>query len=386
MDQQNLEAKLQFTRPIRQIVSMLVVVGVTAFGVFMAAPSVLPVFLSNTYLNGFISVVFLIGVLTCFIQVVQLMSSVRWIKEFAAAGGGETERAVPGLLLPLANLLRSRGAHMQIASTSARSILDSVATRIEEGRDLTRYIGNLLIYLGLLGTFFGLATTVPALVETIRSLSPAEGESGFEVFNRLMTGLEGQLSGMGVAFASSLLGLAGSLVVGLLEIFAGHGQNRFYRELEEWLSSITRLGYTAGDAETPGEQNLIVGILDQMAEHMETMHNMYARSEEGRASVDEKLITLSENVSRLTAQLAANAPTDQALAQVADGQTQLIKVLREIAENESVDAESRMRLRSIDVQMLRLMEEVSAGRQETLIALRQDLGEIAAALNAKGRA
>lgn len=386
MDQQNLEAKLQFTRPIRQIVSMLVVVGVTAFGVFMAAPSVLPVFLSNTYLNGFIAVVFLIGVLTCFIQVVQLMSSVRWIKEFAAAGGGETERAVPGLLLPLANLLRSRGAHMQIASTSARSILDSVATRIEEGRDLTRYIGNLLIYLGLLGTFFGLATTVPALVETIRSLSPAEGESGFEVFNRLMTGLEGQLSGMGVAFASSLLGLAGSLVVGLLEIFAGHGQNRFYRELEEWLSSITRLGYTAGDAETPGEQNLIVGILDQMAEHMETMHNMYAQSEEGRASVDEKLITLSENVSRLTAQLAANAPTDQALAQVADGQTQLIKVLREIAENESVDAESRMRLRSIDVQMLRLMEEVSAGRQETLIALRQDLGEIAAALNAKGRA
>jgi hypothetical protein len=386
MDQQNLEAKLQFTRPIRQIVSMLVVVGVTAFGVFMAAPSVLPVFLSNTYLNGFIAVVFLIGVLTCFIQVVQLMSSVRWIKEFAAAGGGETERAVPGLLLPLANLLRSRGAHMQIASTSARSILDSVATRIEEGRDLTRYIGNLLIYLGLLGTFFGLATTVPALVETIRSLSPAEGESGFEVFNRLMTGLEGQLSGMGVAFASSLLGLAGSLVVGLLEIFAGHGQNRFYRELEEWLSSITRLGYTAGDAETPGEQNLIVGILDQMAEHMETMHNMYAQSEEGRASVDEKLITLSENVSRLTAQLAANAPTDQALAQVADGQTQLIKVLREIAENESVDAESRMRLRSIDVQMLRLMEEVSAGRQETLIALRQDLGEIAAALNDKGRA
>lgn len=386
MDQQNLEAKLQFTRPLRQIVSMLIVVGVTGFGVFMAAPSVLPVFMSNPYLNGFIAFVFLIGVLTCFIQVVQLMSSVGWIKEFAAAGGGETERAVPGLLLPLANLLRSRGANMQIASSSARSILDSVATRIEEGRDLTRYIGNLLIYLGLLGTFFGLATTVPALVETIRSLSPAEGESGFEVFNRLMTGLEGQLSGMGVAFASSLLGLAGSLVVGLLEIFAGHGQNRFYRELEEWLSSITRLGYATGDAETAGEQNLIVGILDQMAEHMETMQSMYARSEEGRASVDEKLTALSDNVSRLTAELAANAPTDQALAQVAEGQTQLVTVLREIAENESVDAESRMRLRSIDVQMLRLMEEVSAGRQETLIALRQDLGAIADALNAKGGA
>jgi len=138
---------------------------------------------------------------------------------------------------------------MQISSTSSRSLLDSVATRIAELRDITRYIVNLLIFLGLLGTFYGLATTVPAIVDTISNLEPRDGETGADVFRRLQSGLEAQMGGMGVAFASSLLGLAGSLVVGLLELFAGHGQNRFYRELEEWLSTITRLGFAGGEGE-----------------------------------------------------------------------------------------------------------------------------------------
>jgi hypothetical protein len=138
---------------------------------------------------------------------------------------------------------------MQVTPASAKSVLDSVGARMEESRDITRYIANLLIFLGLLGTFFGLATTVPAVVETIRSLQPTEGEEGLAVFGRLMDGLEDQLGGMGTAFASSLLGLAGSLVVGLLELFAGHGQNRFYREMEEWLASITRVSLSSGDGE-----------------------------------------------------------------------------------------------------------------------------------------
>ena len=122
--------------------------------------------------------------------------------------------------------------------------------RIDESRDITRYIINLLIFLGLLGTFWGLSLTVPAVVDTIRSLAPQDGDtSDVSVFDNLMTGLESQLGGMGTAFASSLVGLAGSLVVGLLELFAGHGQNRFYRELEEWLSSITKIGLSGMDAE-----------------------------------------------------------------------------------------------------------------------------------------
>ena len=122
-----------------------------------------------------------------------------------------------------------------------------MATRIDEDQEITRYLSNTLIFLGLLGTFYGLATTVPALVETIRGLTPQEGESGADIFVRLQEGLESQLGGMGTAFSSSLLGLAGSLAVGLLELFAGHGQNRFYREMEEWLSGMTRVGMADGE-------------------------------------------------------------------------------------------------------------------------------------------
>ena len=141
---------------------------------------------------------------------------------------------------------------MNISSSSAHSILESVATRIDEARDITRYLTNLLIFLGLLGTFYGLATTIPAIVNTIKSLAPGPGESGLDVFTKLMAGLQAQLGGMSTAFSSSLMGLAGSLVVGLLELFASHGQNRFFRELEEWVSSITRLGLASGDSEGAG--------------------------------------------------------------------------------------------------------------------------------------
>ena len=150
--------------------------------------------------------------------------------------------------------------------------MDSVAQRIDEDREITRYIGNTLIFLGLLGTFYGLATTVPALVETIRSLNPADGEDGADIFARLQSGLESQLGGMGTAFSSSLLGLAGSLVVGLLELFASHGQNRFYRELEEWLSTITRLGLSSGE-EGSAETGVMVEFMNYMAEHMETQQS-----------------------------------------------------------------------------------------------------------------
>lgn len=232
MAQPDREPRPHFSQPVRQILMMLVVLGLSAFGGVVAAPRVWPVFEANPYLNGFIFGVFLIGLVACFWQVFQLIGSVRWIERFA---GGEVDDAYrpPQLLAPLASLLRSRGARTQLTSSSTQSILDSVATRIDEEREITRYIVNLLIFLGLLGTFYGLATTVPAVVDTIRSLAPQEGEEGVAVFNRLMTGLEAQLGGMGVAFASSLLGLTGSLIVGLMELLASHGQNRFYRELEE---------------------------------------------------------------------------------------------------------------------------------------------------------
>ncbi|MCE8555772.1 biopolymer transporter ExbB [Ruegeria pomeroyi] len=383
MAQPDREARPQFSHPTRQILMMLIVIGLSGFGVFVAMPRVLPVFQANPYLNGFILLVFLIGVLACFWQVVQLIGSVRWIEEFAAGHEREDTRP-PSMLAPLASLLRSRAARMQISSSSTRSILDSVVERIEEEREITRYITNVLIYLGLLGTFFGLATTIPAVVDTIRSLNPQEGEEGLAVFNRLMTGLEAQLGGMGTAFGSSLLGLAGSLVVGLLELFTGHGQNRFYRELEEWLSTITRVGFSSGE-EGHSESGAIAGVLDAMVEQMDALHAMFATSEEGRAEVNGKLGALVDTIAEMNQRQAETEDVTAALDRVAAGQEALLDFLREQGAHDGLDAESRMRLRSIDVQMLRILEEISAGRQESMAELRKDIELLAKALSVPRR-
>jgi len=378
MDKQALETKLYFSQPIRQIIMMTLAIGLASIGLFMALNDVIAVVTANLYLNGFIFFVFCVGIISCFVQVFQLIYSVRWIENFARDPGHSS--LPPQILAPLATLLRSRGSRMQIAASSTRSILDSVATRIEEAREISRYIVNLLIFLGLLGTFYGLATTVPSLVETIRSLAPEDGESGFEVFNRLMNGLEGQLSGMGIAFSSSLLGLAGSLLVGLLELFAGHGQNRFYRELEEWLSSITRLGFSSDDGETSTENAFFTAVMDQMSEQMDAMRSMFKQSDDTRTMVDEKISVLAENLSKLTVQLEQSAPSNAALERVAAGQEKLLEVLSNMEKNDAVDAESRMRLRSIDVQMLHLMEDLAAGRQETIASIRADVHALTNAL------
>lgn len=380
MDRKDTAEAALFSRPWRQILFMVLVMALVSLGVWYGYPTISRIFLEHLYLNGAILAVFVLGVLSCFRQVVQLLSSVHWIEGFAAAPPGETAPEAPSLLAPLATLLRSRGARMQLSASSTRSILDSVASRIDEDREITRYLANVLIFLGLLGTFYGLATTVPALVETIRSLNPTEDESGVEVFGRLQAGLEAQLSGMGTAFSSSLMGLAGSLIVGLLELLVGHGQNRFYRELEEWLSSITRVGL--GAEEGGADQNLMAQVIDNLAEQMEALQLMFTQSDISRSQIDTRMGELSGAITRLAGRMEDQAGTN-ALIRVAEGQERLVALLsREGGTGEGIDAESRMRLRSIDVQLLRILEEISAGRQETLAELRTDIAALTRVLRA----
>ncbi|GGE59387.1 biopolymer transporter ExbB [Actibacterium pelagium] len=376
-----------FSQPVRQIFLMLVAVGLFSFGAYIAYPRVAPVFLSNPYLNGVILLVFVIGVLACFIQVIQLISSVIWIEGYARQVPGHENTRAPRMLAPLASLLRSRGADHEINSSSARSILDSVVTRIEEARDITRYITSLLIFLGLLGTFYGLATTVPAVVETIRSLAPSDGETGVEVFSRLMSGLEAQLGGMGTAFASSLLGLAGSLVVGLLELFASHGQNRFYRELEEWLSTITRLGFATGDGESGGAgTDAMVILAEQLSKQSSALDALLIQMREANEVTDARLAQMVGSIEDMVSRGGSDSKQEEALLRIADGQERLAQLLeKQDSENPHVDPESRMRLRSIDVQLLRVLEEISAGRQETMSDLRGDIATLTRTLQNLGK-
>jgi hypothetical protein len=379
MAQPIVKAQPHFSQPVRQVTLMVIVLGLSGFGVVLALPRVLPVFEANPYLNGFIMFVFATGVIACFWMVFQLIQSVRWIERFAGDGPASSGKA-PQLLASLASLLRSRGAEMQLNATSTRSILDSVATRIDEVREITRYIVNLLIFLGLLGTFYGLATTVPALVDTIRGLAPQDGEAGFEVFARLMSGLEEQLGGMGVAFASSLLGLAGSLVVGLLELFAGHGQNRFYRELEEWLSSITRVGF-ASDGENVTDQAAIASIVNHLTLQTENLQSMFSQSDVIRSNMDEKVGRLAGSIEQIIKQIKEQNRGVGVLHQMVDGQERLISLIEQRGAGDSIDAESRMRLRSIDVQMLQILEEIGVGRRVMTSELREDIAALTTALS-----
>ena len=372
------EVELHFSQPIRQVLLMLSVLALTSAGTVVAAPRVLAVFTANLWLNGFILFVFFVGVISCFVQVVQLIKSVRWIEEFVNKPDKGSAKA-PQLLAPLATLLRSRGASIQISASSSQSILESVSTRVEEAREITRYIVNLLIFLGLLGTFYGLATTVPALVETIRSLAPQEGETGFEVFTRLMSGLEGQLSGMGVAFASSLLGLAGSLVVGLLELFAGQAQNRFYRELEEWLSTITSFNVTVDEGNSSTDNTILIGIFERLGDQIELMKRFLNQDQSTMAPTDREFAILQDKFVKVMDENKSNL--ENLIDNFTKSQKQLLDFLKSKESVEGgIDAESRMRLRSIDVQMLHISEEIAVGRQEAIKAIREEIANLADSL------
>ena len=382
----------EFTQPYRQITFMFLILLMVLVGGYFLYPTISPIFLSSPYLNGFIVVVFVFGVLTCFWQLRVLTTSVNWVEGFALDRPGHEFVRAPRLLASLSALLSDSRSRKSLSSQSTSSILDSVSTRIDEARDITRYIVNFLIFLGLLGTFYGLATTVPAVVDTIRSLAPHEGQSSMEVFDNLMTGLENQMGGMGTAFASSLLGLAGSLVVGLLEIFAGHGQNRFYMELEEWLSSITRVGF--GDLESGNiDSSAITGLMEQTSHQIDSLKELVMRGEEQRMRTDSRLGSLAEGLSVLAKSLSAQPRNGQTavasdpavLERIAKGQERVAdlqeRVLETLARQESegeggMDAEARMRLRNIDVQLLRVLEEMAAGRQDSIAEIRQDMATL----------
>ena len=382
--------ELEFSLPTRPTFLMVLVLIFVSIGAYLMFPSISPLFLAAPYLNGIIVGVFVLGICACFFQIISIARSVSWIEDFALDRSGHEFSEPPRLLLPLASLLKDSRTRTALNATSARSILDSVATRLDEARDITRYIINLLIFLGLLGTFYGLATTVPAVVETIRTLAPKEGQTAIEVFDKLMSGLETQLGGMGTAFASSLLGLAGSLVVGLLELFSGHGQNRFYMELEEWISSFTRVSvFASGEDSAQGSENSTLSLIEHTNFQIESLKNLIEHGEIEKQKTDKQIEELVDVISKMasagvsnpvgnSAQTALNSKSLEALLL---SHSELVGVLTDQADDSSTsDFESRSRLRNIDIQLARIHEELNAGRQDTLAELRSDIVELSNAI------
>src|SRR5208337_1440183 len=207
---------------------------------------------NNRPLNSLIIGVLIFGILFTFQQVLRLYPEIRWVNNFRVSDPGLAMDHVPVMLAPMAMMLRRRQGQAAISATAMRSLLDSIASRLDESRETTRYLVGLLIFLGLIGTFWGLLITTGSVGDAIRALN-TDGKETAQVFQDLKSSLETPLSGMGTAFSASLLGLAGSLILGFLDIQAGQAQSRFYNELEEWLSTMTELR-AAGGGEAPGSQ------------------------------------------------------------------------------------------------------------------------------------
>src|SRR5215471_6646861 len=195
-------------------------------------------FTSNVGLNALIICVLFIGILLTFRQVIRLIPEVEWVNSFRLADPGLAIERPPVLLAPMASILGDRVGRMSISSTMMRGLLDSIATRLDEARDISRYLTGLLVFLGLLGTFWGLIVTVGSVGNVINSLKV--GGDAESIFESLRQGLAAPLSGMGISFSSSLFGLAGSLVLGFLDLQSSQAQNRFYIDLEDWLSTTVR--------------------------------------------------------------------------------------------------------------------------------------------------
>jgi hypothetical protein len=223
---------LRLSSPRIYILRMAVFVVLAGFVAFILYRTILEFFQANPGLNAVIFGVLFIGILLAFRQVIRLFREVRWVNAVRAGSAGTLQ---PRLLLPLASILSTRQGE-SLTPALLRSILDSIGTRLDEARDIGRYLTGLLIFLGLLGTFWGLLDTVTSVGDVISKMKG--GSDAALMFEDLKTGLAKPLSGMGISFSASLFGLAGSLILGFLDLQAGQAQNRFYNELEDWLSGI----------------------------------------------------------------------------------------------------------------------------------------------------
>lgn len=286
-------------------------------------------FMANPGLNGLILAVLFVGIVYAFRQVLMLYPEINWVNNFRIADPGIAVDKPPVLLAPMATMLRDRTGHLSLATGSMRSLLDSVASRLEEARETTRYLVGLLIFLGLLGTFWGLLHTVSTVGATIGALDTS-GREDVMLFDQLKEGLAGPLKGMGIAFSSSLFGLAGSLILGFLDLQAGHAQSRFYNELEDWLSGITELQLAdEGAAGLPPQ--LRFALLDMqrsLSDLNEKVELRMLNDNNGDAVKD-----LAQGVDKLIRQMRAEQKVVREWAdEQAQQQHELATVLRQITD------------------------------------------------------
>lgn len=344
--------RMAFTRPIHVTTWMAVFLALVAALAAFLVPQLKHVFMANMAFNSVILFVLAIGIIVNLRQVWRLQREVLWIDSFSASDPDRPQFSRPVLLAPMAKMLSSRDrGKLNLSPASMRSILDSVQIRLEEQRDLSRYLIGVLIFLGLLGTFWGLLVTIRSVGEIIAGMSG--GTDVVAMFEELKVKLEQPLGGMATAFSTSLFGLAGSLVVGFLDLQSGHAQNRFYNELEEWLSNSTRIPSHMGVEGEGSVPAYVQALLEQTAESLDRMQRSIGESERERRATVDQLSELSHQLNRLSEMISRES---RGLSSVTETQEDLRTLVRQLATRPSESAQFSEDLRS----ELRLMSRTIA--------------------------
>jgi hypothetical protein len=367
------------SRPQRFLFRMLLfVLLVAALAAALGRP-LFAAFMGNPGVNGVILGILVAGIAYIFRQVLLLGPEIDWIENFRRnVASGEALPASsrpPRLLAPMARMLGTRrDGRVSLSATSLQTLLDGISARLGETRETSRYLIGVLVFLGLLGTFYGLLETVRSVGGVIGALNVGAGDAA-RAFADLKSGLESPLAGMGTAFSSSLFGLAGSLVLGFLDLQVGQAQNRFYNDLEEWLSTYTRLsGGGFGDGGEGGVPAYIQALLEQTADSLENLQRILARSEESRIGANATLTSLTDRLAVLGEQMKAG---QLLLVRLAENQLELKPSLTRLATlGESAlgqDDLLRGHLRNIEGYFARLAEDLAQGRVQTMQELRSEI-------------
>ena len=387
------------TRPGVFLLRMLAFLAAVGVVIGLLAPVLITAFRNNPGINSLILLVLLLGIGWNLRQVLRLQPEVLWVETFQRARPRLATLAPPRLLAPMANMLAARntppargdggrgdggrdglgrdgpgrdGGRFTLSAGAMRSLLDGIASRLDESRELSRYMTGLMIFLGLLGTFWGLLKTIGSISEVIGAMQVGSGDVGV-MFEQLKAGLARPLAGMGTAFSASMYGLSGALVLGFLDLTAGQAQNRFYNELEEWLAGLTRLSsgvLSEGDSSMPV---YVQALLEQTAENMENLQRVLSRGEERSLQANQAVLSLTERLATLSDTMRAS---QQLMMRIAESQSALGPALQRLADQRDRaggDDAARQHLRNIELFLQRLLSESEQGRAQSTSELRSDI-------------
>lgn len=382
------------TRPARFVVRQVIFLILVAVGLFLIRGEIMQAFLNVPYLNGIIAGVMVLGILYTIWLALRLWPDVNWIKEYQIEKRRPDRQA--RLLAPMSMMIGERRGRLRLTAGAMRSLLDGIGSRLDEGRDISRYLIGLLVFLGLLGTFWGLLITIQEVIKVINTLSVAGGEDFAKVFQQFKEGMVNSLGGAGTAFSTSLFGLGGSLILGFLDLQAGQAQNRFYTDLEDWLSGMTRLGAVPEDLDGDPADTVpayLQALLEHTAETMDDMQETLSRGERERTETNRNLTALVDRLGALTEQMR----TEQNLmARLAESQIEMKPILARLGDEQAfgrqelinqLRSEFRQLAATLGEQQLefrpalqRMLEDGAAGRQEMLRELRNEFRILARTL------